>query len=75
MTEREREMLIEAATTDWRPHTPNGRMLENPSWADLDAAGRSGVRGDLLMRILEAARVPDGSSMTVRAVAAGIAGK
>jgi hypothetical protein len=76
MTERERNMLIEEATTAWRPRTPNGRTLEHPAWADLDAAGReTAFEEALVMRVLEAALDPDGYSTTVRAVAAAIAGR
>ena len=33
---RERKMLIEEATTAWRPRTPDGTILDYPAWADLD---------------------------------------
>lgn len=73
MTERERQMLIEEATCAWRPRTPDGRTLEHPAWADLDAAGRRmAFEEALVMRVLEAALDPDGYSTTVRAVAAAI---
>jgi hypothetical protein len=74
MTDREREMLIEEATTAWRPYAPDGQTLEHPAWADLDAAGRKAAFEEtLVMRVLEAALDPDGYSTTVRAVAAAIA--
>ena len=74
MTEREQAMLIEEATTAWRPHTPDGRILEHPAWADLDTAARqTAFEEALVMRILEAALDADGHSTTVRSVMAAIA--
>jgi hypothetical protein len=76
MNQSEREMLIEEAVTAWRPRTPDGRILEHPAWADLDAAGReTAFEESLVMRVLEAALDPDGYSTTVRAVTAAIARK
>ncbi len=76
MTPRERAMLIEEATMAWRPRTPDGRTLEHPAWADLDAEGRLAVFEEtLVMRVLEAALDPDGYSTTVRAVSRMIAGR
>lgn len=70
----EEESLIEDATTAWRPRTPDGRILDHPSWADLHAAARLKVFEEtLVMRVLEAALDPDGYSTTVHAVAAAIA--
>ena len=74
MVDRERTMLIEEATTAWRPRTPDRQVLEHPAWADLDAAGRTAAFMETLaMRGLEAALDPDGYSTTVRSVAAVIA--
>ena len=68
------EMLIKEATTAWRPRTPDGQILDHPSWADLDTAARQQVFEEtLVMRVLEAALDPDGYSTTVRAVAKLIA--
>ena len=73
MNEREQAMLIEEAAMAWRPRTPDGRTLEHPAWADLDATGRkTAFEEALVMRVLEAALDPDGFSTTVRAVAAAI---
>jgi hypothetical protein len=73
MNEQDREDLIEDAILAWRPRTPDGRVLEHPSWADLDTAGREAVFEEtLVMRVLEAALDPDGYSTTVKAVAAAI---
>jgi hypothetical protein len=67
-------LLIEEATGAWRPRTPDGRTLEHPAWADLDAAGRqTAFEEGLVMRVLEAALDKDGYSTTVRAVRAAIA--
>jgi hypothetical protein len=35
--QREVEILIEAATTAWRPRSPSGRIRSHPAWADLDS--------------------------------------
>ena len=68
------ESLIEEATTAWRPRTPDGRILDHPAWADLDAAARlKAFEETLVMRMLEAALDADGYSTTVHAVAAAIA--
>jgi hypothetical protein len=73
MNEDDREGLIEEAIVAWRPRTPDGQILEHPSWADLDAAGREAVFEEtLVMRMLEAALDLDGYSTTVKAVAAAI---
>ena len=40
---RERKMLIEEATTAWRPRTPDGIILDHPAWADLDPDSRRQV--------------------------------
>jgi len=70
----EEESLIEEATTAWRPRTPDGRILDHPAWADLDATARQKVFEEaLVMRMLEAVLDPDGYSSTVHAVAAAIA--
>jgi hypothetical protein len=37
---RETELLIEAASTAWRPRDPDARLRAHPAWHDLDAAGR-----------------------------------
>jgi hypothetical protein len=42
-SDREREMLIEEATTAWRSRSPDGRTLEHHTLADLDAAARQTV--------------------------------
>ena len=74
LSDREREMLIEEATTAWRSRSPNGRTLEHHTWADLDAAARQTVFDEaFIMRVLEAALDRDAYSTMVRAVAAATA--
>ncbi len=68
---RDSEVLIEAATTAWRPRSPSGEIRAHPAWADLDAAGRLAVYEQTrVQRRLEAALDPDGISTTARAVLA-----
>jgi hypothetical protein len=68
---REVEILIEAATTAWRPRSPSGRIRSHPAWADLDPADRIAVyEAARELRRLEAAWDPRGLSTTARAVLA-----
>jgi hypothetical protein len=69
LSDREREMLIEEATTAWRSRSPDGRTLEHHTWADLDAAARQTVFA-FIIRALEAALDRNAYSRMVRAVAA-----
>jgi hypothetical protein len=74
MNQRERQMLIEEVIAAWRPQAPDGRILEHPAWADLDAAAREAAfEESVIMRVIEAALDPDGYSTTVRAALAAIA--
>ena len=74
MNARDRAMLIEEATTAWRPRSPEGQTLTHPAWADLDPAARSvAFEEGLVSRVLEAALDPDGYSTTVRVVASIVA--
>ena len=69
--EERRAILIEAATTAWRPRSPSGELRPHPAWSDLDAAGRlEAYAATRVLRRLEAARDPEGLSGTVRAVLA-----
>jgi hypothetical protein len=71
MTRTERAILIEAATTAWRPRSPSGEIRPHPAWSDLDAAGRTeAYEAARVLRRLEAARDPKGLSGTARAVLA-----
>ena len=74
MTERELAMLAEETTTAWRPHAPDGRILDHPAWADLPPPARAAAFDEaLVMRIVEAGLDAAGFSTTVRAVMAVIA--
>jgi len=60
-TGRDREDLIEAVTSAWRPRDPQGRIEDHPAWHDLDEAGRrEAFEATLAARALEAALDPDG---------------
>jgi len=66
---RERRMLIEEATSAWRPRGPDGSVLPHPAWADLDEPGRErAFEETLAARRLERALDPEALSSTVRAV-------
>jgi hypothetical protein len=66
-----RAILIEAATTAWRPQSTSGEFRPHPAWSDLDPAGRLEVyEATRALRRLEAARDPEGLSSTARAVLA-----
>jgi hypothetical protein len=73
-SERERDALIEAATSAWRPPARSvAGIRPHPAWADLDAAGRAEVHERTQQqRRLEAALDADGLSTTARAVLARI---
>ncbi len=69
----ERETLIEAATTAWRPRGPSAEPRPHPAWADLDPAARlEAHERTRQLRALEAALHPGGLSTTARAVLARI---
>lgn len=66
-----RAILIEAATTAWRPQSPSGELRPHPAWSDLDPAGRlEAYEAARALRRLEAARDPEGLTSTARAVLA-----
>jgi hypothetical protein len=66
-----RAILIEAATTAWRPQSPSGELRRHPAWSDLDPAGRlEAYEATRIARRMEAAGNPDGLSSTARAVLA-----
>ncbi len=67
----DREELIEAVTSAWRPRDPHGRIEEHPAWHDLDDTGRrEAFEATLAARALEAALDPQGLTATARAVLA-----
>ena len=73
MSPRERQILIEHATTAWRPRDPSGGIDSHPTWHDLDESERLEVyRATVLQRVLEASLDREGLSTTARAVLARI---
>jgi hypothetical protein len=72
MTRQEREALIEAVTTAFRPRDAlTGELRAHDAWHDLDAEGRVQAYEDtLITRTLEAALDTEGLSTTARAVLA-----
>ena len=69
MNDRERDRLIEAAVSAWRPVDLDGRTRPHPAWADLSEADRRRVHRETeLQRRIEGALDPDGLSSTARAV-------
>jgi hypothetical protein len=73
---RERESLIEAATTAWRPRAPDGRILPHPTWADLGEDDRVRVYEEAgQARALEGLLHASGLSTTARAVLTRILGE
>ena len=72
MTPQEREALIEAVTTAFRPRDLlTGALRAHDAWHDLDAKGRTeAYEATLQSRELEAALDPEGLSSTARAVLA-----
>jgi hypothetical protein len=74
MTEREREIAIEAVASAHRERDLDGSLRTSPAFADLDAAGRVAAH-DLatFSRRLEAALDPEGLSSSARTVLARIA--
>lgn len=75
MNARQRDLLIEQATTAWRPHDRQRGVAAHPAFWDLDAAGRVQLHAATeRQRLLESAIDPDGLSTTARAVLARIRG-
>lgn len=72
MTPREREELIEAVTTAFRPRDAlTGTLRAHDAWHDLDAEGRKQAYEETLVtRELESALDPEGLSSTARAILA-----
>ena len=72
MTREEREALVAAVTSAWRPRTPGtGTLRGHPAWFDLDQEGRSeAFERTLEVRAQEAALDEEGLSTTARAVLA-----
>jgi hypothetical protein len=73
MASEDRDALIEAAASAWRPRAPQGPVRFHPAWWDLDPPGRQAAYEVARQsRALEAALDPDGLSTTARAVMAKI---
>jgi len=71
----QRDLLIEQATSAWRPRAADGTILTHPAWADLDDAGRvEAFQATRVLRTMEAASDPQGLSATGRAVMERIIG-
>jgi hypothetical protein len=69
----EEELLVEAASTAWRPRGRDGSLRAHPAWHDLTADGRLRTfEAAQASRVLEAAIDADGFSSTVHAVLARI---
>ena len=67
--QRERDVLIEAATTAHRDRDATGRILPSAAWHDLGPEEREKLfRNQLVSRRLERAADPDGLTTTARAV-------
>jgi hypothetical protein len=65
VSEAEREALIQAVTSAWRPLGLDECVRPSLSWYDLDAAGRlDAFEATVEMRQLEAAANPNGLSTT-----------
>ncbi len=74
MTPKERELLIEAITSAFRPRDPiTGEVRGHAAWHDLDAPGRvEAYSRTIAARELEAALDPEQLSTTARLVLARI---
>ena len=73
MATDDRDTLIEAATTAWRPRAPHGPLRFHPAWWDLDPPGRQAAHDRArVSRAIEAALDPEGLSTTAKAVMARI---
>jgi hypothetical protein len=69
----DRDALIEAALSAWRPRAVDGELRFHPAWHDLDEEGRAALfEATRRARALEAALDPEGRSSTARAVLARI---
>lgn len=72
----DREVLIEAVVSAFRPTDPQGRIRSHPAWHDLSGDDRDQAFDEAtLQRELEAALDPDGLSSTAHAVLDRIRGR
>lgn len=75
MNDKQRRILIEQATTAFRPRDADGAAQPHPAFRDLDAAGRIELHASIeMLRRFEAALDPQGLSTTARVVMARIRG-
>ena len=75
MNPKRQDLLMEEATTAWRPRDRFGVVAAHPAFEDLDAAGRERLHAVVeQQRVLEAALDPEGLSSSGRAVLARIRG-
>ncbi|HKP57386.1 MAG TPA: hypothetical protein VJV78_11730 [Polyangiales bacterium] len=74
MTQEEREALIEAVTSAFRPRDPiTGEVRGSDAWQDLDEVGRvEAFERGLVVREMEAGMDAEELSTTARAVLARI---
>ncbi|HEX6810229.1 MAG TPA: hypothetical protein VF384_01285 [Planctomycetota bacterium] len=69
MNDKHQDLLIEQATTAWRPRDPEGAVAAHPAFWDLDPPGRVRLHEAIeRQRLLEAALDAEGWSSTARAV-------
>jgi len=69
----DRDDLVEAVASAWRPRDAAGRIHGHPAWHDLDEAGRiEAFHAAVLERAMESALDPRGLSATASAVLARI---
>jgi hypothetical protein len=75
MTPAERDALISALTSAHRDRTPHGEVRFAREFYDLDDAGRTeAFEATRVLRVIDAALSPDGTTSTSRAVLARIRG-
>ena len=75
MSERDPDVLVEAAVTPYRERDLEGRITPPPAWWDLSPEAREELyRIQILSREIEKATNPDGMSGTVRTVLRRIEG-
>ena len=75
MDPRDRDALIEATLTAWRPRSPDGRIHPHPAWADLPPDDREAAfDATLRARSLESLVDADGLSTTARTILRRIVG-
>jgi hypothetical protein len=73
MNHKQQDLLLEQATTAWRPRDPAGAIAAHPAFWDLDEPGRVRLHATIeRQRLLEAAIDAEGWSSTARAVIARI---